>query len=335
MKTVFTRKHRTLAASLLAMTMSTTALAGPGSDFDKDGDDDVLLRHVSNFNYQVYTVQSGQVTGFTSLTSIPAAYKTATWVHQANFDADGDGDKDILITNTSDGKWRILTMENGLYQSNSPLWMNSSLTYTFAGAGDLDGDGDDDIILFNTGGGTYQRNTIQANAVISKNYMPLWGGVYTFEAMGDFDGDLDDDILMRNSSTGRYNRFDIQNGVIVDNGGLFPVYASSDFTFQGVADLDADGDDDLLVRSTSTGSWVSFIMQNNLVQSTVPQGNLYASSDWVFQGVGDFDNDGDDDILLRDMVTTADWRSFNVQTGSVTGNIVFGLFSSFNVAIQN
>ncbi|MCB1616358.1 MAG: VCBS repeat-containing protein [Pseudomonadales bacterium] len=323
----------TFVASMLLMG-GASVQAAPGSDFDNDGDDDVLLRHVVNNNYQRYTVQSGQVTGWVGL-GVPATYIAANWVHQANIDTDGDGDKDILITNTTDGKWRVLIMENGLYQSNSPLWMNSSLSYSFAGAGDLDGDGDDDVILRNTSTGTYQKNLIQATAVALKANLPLWGGAYTLEVLGDFDGDLDDDVLMRNSSTGGYVRFDMQGGNIADSGGLFPIYKSSDYILQVAGDLDADGDDDLLVRSTSTGSWVSFIMQNNLVQSTLSQGNLYKSSDWAFQAFGDYDNDGDDDILLRDIVTTADWRRFNVQTGSVTGNIVFGLFSSFNVTIQD
>ncbi|MCB1614746.1 MAG: CHRD domain-containing protein [Pseudomonadales bacterium] len=310
--------------------MSYPATPGKISDFDADGDDDVLLRSTATGVFTVVSVDGGGVTGTAAL-SIPATWTGSNWVHEANLDLDGDGDKDILMSNSSTGAWRQIILENGAYVSQAALWMDTG-AYEFAVAGDFDGDGDDDVILKNTSLNKYQMNEIQAGAVADKRNLPLFSGDYVLQAAGDFDGDGDDDILMRRSGNGKYRRFIMEAGAISGSGGLFSVYPSSDWTLQTTADLDADGDEDLVLRSTSAGSWRVFLMQNNLVASDTPF-SPYASTSWVFESEADIDADGDADILLRNAGTGV-WRAFTVQSGAVSGNTPFSASNSLDLTTQ-
>ncbi|MCB1614783.1 MAG: VCBS repeat-containing protein, partial [Pseudomonadales bacterium] len=170
-------------------------------DFDNDGDGDVLLRSGSSGQFALASMQGGAVSGAASL-AIPLTWTSENWVHQANPDVDGDGDKDIVTGNSSTGAWRKIILENGAYVSQSAIWLDSGNVYAFVAVGDFDGDGDDDIVLKNNNVNTWQLNEVQSGGIVDKRNLPLYTVDYAFQAIGDFDGDGDDDVLMRRSSTG-------------------------------------------------------------------------------------------------------------------------------------
>jgi hypothetical protein len=67
----------------------------------------------------------------------------------------------------------------------------------------------------------------------------------------------------------------------------------------GVADLDGDHKDDIMLRDTTASGVVSGWLMNGV--QIKQQGTIYAglSSDWAIQRVGDLDGDGKADIVFR------------------------------------
>ncbi|MCB1616361.1 MAG: VCBS repeat-containing protein [Pseudomonadales bacterium] len=298
------------------------------SDFDADGDDDILLRSTAGNNWRLFSLESGAVTG----SSAYGAYASGDWVHVANLDVDADLDKDVLLRNTSTGVWRVFITDNGAVVSNTALsGVFTSADYSFQAAIDADGDGDEDLLLRNSVDGKWKLFTLESGAVTGNSSFNLWASSnYTLAATGDFDGDGDDDVLLRGTD-GKYRLFTVQSGNVTGFSGIGEIYASSDYTVQVASDFDGDGDDDLIIRSTSSGNWRLYQMQNNAVAGSAAI-YPYQGTDWVLQSEGDFDGDGDSDLLLRN--STGTWKLFTVQAAAITGNSQVNLYSSTDWQIQ-
>ena len=133
---------------------------------------------------------------------------------------------------------------------------------------------------------------------------------------GDFDGDGDADILWRNYGIGEHTGF---NCIWYMNGAEVTGYAypdrvmDLDWRIVGAGDYDGDGNTDILWRNYGAGVHSGF---NCIWYMSGGQVTGYSYPDRVFDlewkivGTGDFDDDGNADIL---------WRN----TGS-------GIYSGFN-----
>jgi hypothetical protein len=137
---------------------------------------------------------------------------------------------------------------------------------------------------------------------------------------GDFDGDTDTDILWRNYGAGAFSGWNViwyMNGAGgIDGYGYLYGITDLDWKIVGTGDFDGDTDTDILWRNTGTGSFsgwnVIWYMDGEDISG---YGYLYGISDldWRIVGTGDFNRDGELDIL---------WR--NTGTGSFSGwNVVW------------
>jgi uncharacterized repeat protein (TIGR01451 family) len=172
--------------------------------------------------------------------------------------------------------------------------------YSSVAWGDYDNDGDLDILL--SGGG---------NSWVSEVYRNDGGGVFTdvdanlirvfvdsSVAWGDYDNDGDLDILLTGShasgTVSRVYRNDGALGFTNIGAALAPVAAGS----VAWGDYDNDGDLDILLTGNSMGTSVSKVYRND-------GGGAFTDIGAGLTGVtsssvawGDYDNDGDLDILL-------------------------------------
>jgi predicted nucleotidyltransferase len=262
-------------------------------DYDNDGDLDILI--TGNIGYydgswqyisRIYRNDDGIFSDINA-NLIPVNFSSVQWG-----DYDNDGDLDILLAGSVIP--RIYRNDVGVFTD-----INAGLTYlqnSSVAWGDYDNDGDLDILLT-----SWDRSKIYRNdtGVFSEINTELPGLLAGSVAWGDFDNDSDLDILL-SGSTGSYGISKIYRndaGIFTDiNAGLDSVLIGS----VAWGDYDNDGDLDILL----TGSYISKIYRNDLDPSQ-SSGHAFTDINAGLPGVtessvawGDYDNDGDLDILL-------------------------------------
>jgi len=179
-----------------------------------------------------------------------------------------------------------------------------------AGTGDFNGDGRNDLLLRHDSGavtdwlGQADGGFFSNHAAASYTLPAGWDVAGT----ADFNGDGRDDVLLRHD-----------NGTITEwlgqaNGGFFSNHAvaayglATAWQVAGTGDFNGDGRGDLLLRhdNGAVTNWLgqadgSFFSNHAAASYTLPAG-------WDVAGVGDFNGDGRDDLLLRhDNGTITDW----------------------------
>ena len=270
-------------------------------DYDHDNDLDILL--VGSGLAKIYRNDNGN---FIDLAAdlIGVSFAAAAWG-----DYDNDGDLDILLTgSSSSGNIAKIYRNNG----GSFVDINAALTGVSTSAvawGDYDNDGDLDILLSGLvflnnndaiGIAKIYRNDSGTFLELKAPALPQVAGGSV--AWGDYDNDGDLDILLT-GLTGS-GTFPQTAKILRNDAGNFVAINTS---LQGVSqssvawgDYDNDGDLDILL----TGSFTDEI--------TIPISHVYRNDAGDFVDInagltgvnkssaawGDYDNDGDLDILL-------------------------------------
>ncbi|MEW7290252.1 FG-GAP-like repeat-containing protein [Aquimarina sp. 2304DJ70-9] len=284
-------------ANLIDLFNSSTAWG----DYDNDGDLDVLLTgldsYASNRRYsKIYTNNNGTFTELTSVILPGVSSGNSVWG-----DYDNDGDLDILlsgaITNTS-YTTKIYTNNGGTFTELTVAGL-SNIGGTVAW-GDYDNDGDLDILFL--GGdlsGTALKIYTNTNGTFTELATSGISGIGSGSVnWGDYDNDGDLDFLL----TGYTGSEDISK-IYTNNEGVFTELTSANligvsFSSAAWGDYDNDGDLDILLAGYSGSTTVSKIYTNNagvfteLATANLP-GIQHTDVAW-----GDYDNDGDLDVLL-------------------------------------
>lgn len=149
-----------------------------------------------------------------------------------------------------------------------------------------------------------------------EGYTLLWPAAKaqaTFTAsyrMGDYDGDGEDDLLCQSTSTGTV-WVDLAwsgqlNGTNWSRAGG---WCSSAMQRLHTGDFDGDGRDDLLCHDLDSGNlWVDLANASGEFHGTnFTTGGDWCSADTQQLRVGDFDADGDDDLLCHDHIDGRMW----------------------------
>jgi uncharacterized repeat protein (TIGR01451 family) len=282
-------------------------------DYDNDGDLDILLTGVDSGSGRqalIYENQAGvfvtDAVASANLTGV--AYSSVAWG-----DYDNDGDLDILLTGVDSGNgFNALVYENqgGIFVANVVASQNlTGVHFSSVAWGDYDNDGDLDILLTGTPGGLdgvayVYENTgsgFVADGAASANLTGVYAGSV---AWGDYDDDSDLDILLTGQDSGGG-----YNGLVYENqAGVFVTDTVASANLTGVAgssvawgDYDNDSDLDILLTGQDSGGGRRALVYENqagvFVTDTLASATLtgvyYSSVAW-----GDYDNDGDLDILL-------------------------------------
>ena len=263
-------------------------------DYDNDGDLDILLTGTSGTG-NISKIYRNDVGVFTDINA------GLTGVSGSSFDwgdYDNDGDLDILLTGNS-GSSKI----SKIYRNDSGVLtdINAGLTGVWLGSvawGDYDNDGDQDIILTgSTGTGNFSKIYRNDAGIFTDINVNLPGVSSGSVSWGDYDNDGDLDILLT-GDTGSSNVSKIyrnDSGVFTDiNAGLTGVSNS----YAAWGDYDNDGDLDILLTGvTGLTSFVTKIYRNDAGSFK----DIGASLNGVlgtYIAWGDYDNDGDLDILF-------------------------------------
>lgn len=300
--TLFINNNGTYSASAIALEPLQKGVA-QWADYDLDGDMDLLLSGMTDdYNRKtiLYNNENGTLLKPTADKFPGFANGQAAW-----FDYDRDGDPDLLISgdtlslNHFTGLYRN-DGENGftLIPANLPNLVSSAMAFA-----DFDNDGDLDIAISGDSGGgditRLYRNVEGTFVEVNASFEGVSAGSMAF---GDIENDGDMDLFYQgvNFMTGisvfwvyRNDGNDVWTKMSVGLPGLY-------LGGIAMADFDLDGLIDFIVTGKGTGCGITAtVMYHNNGNGGFWQTAFdFPPLDNSSVCAGDYDNDGDADVLL-------------------------------------
>lgn len=171
------------------------------------------------------------------------------------------------------------------------------------GTGDFNSDGQEDLLWHNPtagqvvvwymGSGNLERSALVGYEVTDSRW--------EIEGVGDFNQDGKDDILWRHYGSGQIFTWEMDGTGNVQQGRfLGTAVPDLNWRIEGIGDFNGDGTEDLLWRHYASGQNVAFHLNNQGdVTSSSLVGPVVSDLNWKIEGVGDFNGDGETDVLLR------------------------------------
>jgi gliding motility-associated-like protein len=281
-------------------------------DLDGDGKPDLAVINKNDNTVSVWrnTSTTGTIT-FSSKVDF-ATGTTPTSV--AIGDLDGDGKRDLTITNSGSNTVSVLrntatsgTITAGSFAAKVDFATGSSPTNV--AIGDLDGDGKRDLAVTNSGSNTVSvlRNTATSGTITTGSFAGkvdfTTGTTPNSVAIGDLDGDSKPDLAITNSGSASVSIFlnTSTSGAITTSSFSGKVDFATGTIPNSVAigDLDGDSKPDLAVANsgsasvsvflnTSTSGSIAFATQANFTTGTTP----------FSVAIGDLDGDGKPDLAV-------------------------------------
>lgn len=294
-------------------------------DLDGDGDTDLVMRNMATGGWHFNSNNSNPSTYWNN----PAAiWFDLQWRYVTLADFKGDGNKDLLLQNSTTGAWRVFYISDG---QNASMALYG-LGWDLVSASDFDGDGDADILMRRQSDGYWRMFVVQNGVVIGNTPVALYQSKdWSVQFVTDFDSDGDMDVVMRSAAGNNWRLFRFQGAAVVAHSKL-SLYENAAWQLNHLNDVDKDGDEDIVLRS-NTGAWRLFI-NGGLDAATNTPLALYANSQWVKADVVDLNGNGVKDVLLRNTGTGA-WRAFLINGGTVVGNTSPGLYQNLNWTLHN
>jgi len=273
------------------------------ADYNLDGISDLfVIGEISNGNSVSYLYKGNRTTNLVRIAVNIPGFKDGS-VEWGDFDRDGD--PDLLITGQEKGKAISRIYRND--RKNRFVNINAQLPGVAYGVGkwcDFDNDGDLDVIVSGT------ENSGMVITELFRNdkgkFVPMNLGFSNLRlsdiAWGDYDNDGDMDLAINGETqSGKFETKLYRNNLNISFSPAFPDFVDVRSGSLDWGDMDHDGDLDLLVTGEYYNGAISKVYRNErngvFKDINAQLVGLYMSDGhW-----GDYDNDGDLDIVISGM----------------------------------
>ena len=277
--------------------------AGPTkSDFDGNGVSDILFQNLVDSANPLGAWMNADKWQWNG--ALGAAPKS-DWTVYGAYDFTGDGVCDIMFrSKLASTEYAVGYYDMGDNATFKTMGWGVTAEWELADVGDFNGSGRADILWKNsTNGylGLWMDGTDQWVALPASNL----GEGQSIIGIGDVNGDGCDDILI--NSNGVLGAWDISG--IINGTADAPVWSSfginigSEWDAFGCADFDGNGKADIVLWRDSDGYVGTYMNCNvNDFRGIYPGAS---KDEWGLPGFGDYNGDGCDDVLVRNLASGA------------------------------
>ncbi|MET4069905.1 hypothetical protein ABID58_004709 [Bradyrhizobium sp. S3.2.6] len=292
-----------VAASPQVGTMASGFHYAAYGDFNDDGRSDLLMVNDTSHDVVVWEMDGAQILANQTIGTINAA---DGWQYSGTGDFDGDGQTDLLLTNSTTNGVAIWTM-NGTQVTASPQigTINAGAGWSFGGTGDFNGDGKTDLLMLNStthGVAIWEMNGAQVTAPPQIGTINVAAG-WSFAGTGDFNGDGKTDLLLLNSTTKGVAIWELDGTQVIANPQIGTINAGAGWAFAGTGDFNGDGKTDLFLLNSTTKGVAIWELDGTQVIANPQIGTM--ASGFSFDSTNDFNGDHKADLLFENSTTHA------------------------------
>ncbi len=298
-----------------------TTLEEPNSlaDLQSGKEQDALAEYLATFHNQEkgqapFAVADTPVSRDERLQNL--AFRRDTILSETPIMSDGPVKADFNRDGISDLLWRnFRTGDNGVWLMTDAreggsfgpeeivsIDAQTNLDWAISGTADFNGNGTEDILWRNFSTGANQiwlMNETERKAIrnIERETNPHWyiGGV------GDANGDGVPDLYWRNQNTGTNGIWYLKEDFSVNAKVVIGGQDNPNWQMVAVADMNNDGVPDPIWRNRQTGTNGVWLMGGeagqNIDETVTLEEEL--NPDWTIRGTGDFNSDGNADLIWR------------------------------------
>ena len=247
----------------------------------------------------------------------------------------------IFWRNTATGQNSVWMMSGGMmggmmnFSTNNMMAPVADPNWIMVGMGDFNGDGQPDILWQHQATGSlsaWMMNGTNLVSLATVNPGMVSDTNWKIVGVADFNGDGHPDILWQHQTTGTLSAWMMNGTNLVSLATVNPgMVSDTNWKIVGVADFNGDGHPDILWQHRTTGTLSAWMMNGtNLAALATVNPGAVSDTNWKIVGVGDFNGDGQPDILWHHQATgsLSSWlmNGTNLATlGTVTPGVVSDL----------
>ena len=253
--------------------------------------------------YRQFLTEENILTGGSSIGTFDSSTKLV-----ASGDFDGDGNVDLVTTNTSTGAVNVVFLNNSNVTNTISL-ISSSTNLSIVGAADFNSDGKLDLFSEDVSSGAKTIHFITGSGTsisISNTTVLTSDTSYRIAGVADFNADGKPDLIaeqVTNSSDPLFKtnrQIWYTDGTAVTSKVTFLDF-DQEWTIINAGDFDLDGTPDLMVEQFTTGRKGIWYMTSNSIREGFEYVTLQEK--WKSRCTGDINKDGNNDALFQDTVS--------------------------------